>query len=1175
MTFSVPQFAAALLVVAAAWLPSDARAQDWPVSAHDAQRTGYQPQPGAIERPAVAWSVSTGGRLGSEQYTLADVDLDGIEEVLIVAGGRVLAFRPGGSLLWASDLLGLDTIVAVTDFDDRLGRPQVFAGAFLGQLYALDGGSGDVLWRSDETTVPLGKILPLTMPDGMRGIYVADAGCSKAGAGTGRTYTFPTGFSAVPDPIVFDNSAHGYWCGVNDVLADVDGDGALDIVTQSNDRVIVYAPSTGLEVARTEVLARFPFGLAHVDAQDIDSDGRDELALATERPGSRRLSLVEYEAGELVLRWAREVDGTVGAHSFTPELFAQVSDTGRWHVVSSFYEPADGWSTILVSGSSSDGEPELRIAGKMLLGVTSPDGEGGPQTLLLRAAAAPDLPAHGDVESVALADGTPEVRWTSSASRLVFEATPWLARARLARQGTLPGTILFQDTVGDDRPDTLVRLLSDGTEAATHTTAGTVLVSLSSGGATLAMSTTDGRVTVLDDSLSIVNDEDGDGLADVQSANHLASARVATFTDAALLLYRDSGGVPTAYRTQTTGRVPLLAWQASSTAQTPPLFLPDDSGISRVAYHARGPDGRLSLTLLDALTGTPVSSHWLPGSGWSTASGRELLPLRGADGEISQLLSIAANLRSGVQRYDVVTLSTGMSRILDISTPSGHLGTASAFDYDGDGLEDVYMAAGTRVRVADPRTGATLATPPADASPAFVGNLSFFDMVGDGTVELLRAGGLLQVVKLTTTLGRVWGREADRIRDARIALAPTADGPAHIPLANIDNAAITLVSGVDGAVVAQFVLAGGNRYATDEEARADGAEPGRLSAFAAGADVTGLGHASFLVGSTDGHLYAFAADDGALDWSINLRARVGTPLSADIDGDGAADVLVPTSDGLLHGIVQASLSPPTAVFDTDGSFIAASPSEDLDVLGFSDAVGGNWAATPGADRYEYRVLRSDDVVVVPWTDVESTSFVEEGLSLQLGRRYYTAIRAFSDTGLASVEVVSDGFVVADTAPPEVDVLATPDLIILPSESTTIDVTLRDDVGLEQYRVEIRADDVLVRPLADTTTGGTLQRFVFAWDAEAGLATPGEYEVVAVVQDTAGHETTGSASITVCGPDGAGPDRCATPPPPPPDPPPPTPWQARGGCGCSVPSSTGTTPWPLAVLAFGMAFRRRR
>lgn len=81
--------------------------------------------------------------------------------------------------------------------------------------------------------------------------------------------------------------------------------------------------------------------------------------------------------------------------------------------------------------------------------------------------------------------------------------------------------------------------------------------------------------------------------------------------------------------------------------------------------------------------------------------------------------------------------------------------------------------------------------------------------------------------------------------------------------------------------------------------------PGRPTTAPIACDIDGDGEEEFLVAAGD-HLIALAGRDGQprVRWDLDLKTRCGPPVAADVDGDGASEVVLLTADGRVVVVGQ-------------------------------------------------------------------------------------------------------------------------------------------------------------------------------------------------------------------------------------------------------------------------------
>lgn len=1123
-------------------LTNSALAQDWPMWRHDPQRTARQMLPAEMDVPAIRASIPLGGSLGPGQFLVGDANLDGQTEVVLLRGGRVVARHFDGTLVWATEPLGIEWLLSLGDFDGN-GVPEVFGGGFSRGVVAVDGRTGAALWRippAGDMRFSASGVFPIDLGDGVTTLYVADAGTSMSGRGTGRVYRFPGGLAGTPSVTVLDTSAHGYWGGLNQAVGDLDGDTTIEIVTLSHDRVIAYDPASGLPLMSTEPVGPFPYANAVTSTADLDGDGRDEVVVTSDNGGSfatgRRLLLAEWEAGTLALRWSADFEVLGGRHRFPRRPIGDLLAGGPLEVATSRYDPASAqWDVLVFAGDSPSSTPLLTLPDRALVGLADLDGDTVTE-MLVQDATTSVLTTFGRIRALRLAPGSPAPTvselWALDAAQAPFVASSWTGVPEpvwLVGGGLERRMLVLRDATGDGRADSLVAVGASGDATVMRSLgdhAAAVSARQGAGLAAAVLTRTDGSIEALDLDLNLLNDAGlPAGVADLVETNYLAAAPVVCRSSGVPLIATvDSGSHPVVFRGDLLGRSGFLAPLWRSEAIVSPAssltWISAATACDRLAMLVRAPDGALDLVLADPLTGRTMLSvelspaaHVNPIHVPTTLDTTGGIARRIAIGTVDTMTTEVAY--AFVDPTDgSVLLPPGLTR----SPTSGGESPGVAWDRDGDGCNDLHVIQSSPAVVASCADGSILHS----SGPVGYGIFSLVDLDGDGVIDVLQewAGPL----RRTTDFELVWNAGAT----GRTVGAVAPDGLGGMVVGSVarDTSVLDLFTGSDGTRRASVALAGGSAYPDEATARSAGAVPGALGNVVSAHRLVPGSEDAFVVGSTDGFVYALDAATAALSWAVNLRAAVGEPIVADIDGDGAAELVVAAGDGYLHVIATAELPSPAAVYDTDGTFVALAPADDLDEIASSSTLGANWIAVDGADGYEYQLLAEDDLVVLPWTDTgPTTRFVRDDLALQLGRRYRVAVRAYSRGGepLTSAESYSDGFVVVDRDPPLLELAADPIVIWPEGEGgpslTELTGRISDPVGLLRYALRIdRAPGISVRDLGTVEIGGTTCAVAAEWDGRDDSGTVvigGWYQAVLRAEDAAGLVAQAAADVLVC------------------------------------------------------------
>ncbi len=1103
-----------------------------------------------------------------------------------------MAWDVSGGLVWATAPLGLDSILAVTDFDGD-GTHEVFAAASEEGLFVLDAASGRLVWRTPTALeARLGSVIPLDVEgDGRLELYVADAGCRMAGAGAAHVYAFPDGLHGDAELTELDVSDAGYWCGQRQDVGDLDGDGLPEIVALSDEQIIAYSPSSGLPVVASPPLGRVPYGRATTNVVDLDGDGRAEILVMSDNPGllptSKRLLVAELVEGEIRVRFENRANPIGGAHLFPRRATADVIPGGSLEIVHSTFDPDEGtWTTRVIPGHSRDGSPAWEFPMDVIAGHVDLDGNGYPELLLTRADGR-TVGSFATVRAVAFTSaGRPVELFRLEAASVPLEEAPWSRDNTAVRlPGERGGLVVYEDMDADLRAD-LVRLVApDGRSRASRTMgaeAGPVGVHVADGGppAHILVSRTDGRIELLDSSLSLANAGDDVDRAALVELNYQAPRVVVA---RGLLGTVDARQGPIVYDTgeASSDGVPSVAWRGNHLVANRPglTFVPDMPAGLGAAFVDEDRSGEKSVRLVAADTGEEIASGLLPNSANSFLI-HDVFPLGGSSGS-AWLTGAMFDDQSGSLTYFGLDLADGHLRTLPFierEALSAVEALPSGYDMNADGVMDLHVVQARDAKVVDGGSGNVLFT----RSGEIGGSLAIADVNSDGSLDVLHFGRTAAPELLDQSLALLWRADGPRASRTFGAVASTEHG-ARLAVALLDTAVLEIYSGTDGTRVVSSVLAGGRQFSDEAAAHDAGVQPGDLGHPVALADMTGTGEPAFVVGSSDGFLYAVDAAVGTLVWSMNFRAAVGEPAIADVTGDGIVEIIVPTGDGHLYAVGRPELDEPRGVHDTDGSFVARSEADDLDELELGSGVGGNWESVSGATAYEYQLVRQDDLVVVPWTLVESPRFVSSEPGFELGERYRTYVRALSvDDGVlrTSSEVTSDGFEVVDRTPPAVSVTTTPSTIF-PDDPDSVreavaELHATDLAGIRSYRLAVFRGEREIVTLSMADHAGNTLAVEEIWDgrdASAALVTGGEYRIEGTVIDTANNAGSASATVFVCRDgdvapscrlsDDMGEMRRAA-------------WQVAGGCGCSLNAEPAPCSWVCLWLgALWVLYMRRR
>ncbi|MBI3200135.1 MAG: VCBS repeat-containing protein [Myxococcales bacterium] len=949
---------------------------------------------------------------------------DQFAEVVFATGGKLSARTPTGATLWQTPTRGFQGVVGTADLDGD-GKVELLTRT-TNQVVVVDSSNGALAWV--EPATDLGTLSGVRVGDldgdGRLDVLTQECGCCAVNNGaSGYVYSFSGGLSApkkiytLPSIVCGNsNSTTLFTAASGGVRLLYASSGALDVVDVAAGKSLATAP--GLSP---------PTHLSRCVPRDVDGAAGEELVCF--------LSTADYSAGtghkamlvrfdevlqKLELSWSVDVGKldarvTVGANPV-----ADLDGDGAFEVVVSG-EAADGSPSTYVLDAKS-GQSLSTLAGERVVGAA----ELGPASAFdIVTTSNNSLSGYSFTRTP-----TPKLtqRWTLLGRRSLTQID-----FDLARRSSIAERLVTADLDGDSQLELATSNL-DQTELAVYRVSGAQPMKAAShtvaGGAALlrawsmppldkpypqlAIARTDGRFTALDAALVPTGDE-------IEFGGYYASGgwRQLEFVPVAATLENDpaqsivvpdSRGATVRLDTKDAGLAdkPTPAWSKSntlaptiaSTAQGPiiacralvePVTDPPNHEI-----RALSPAGSILWTKaierspLNDIVVAKVDADEVP----------DFIVQWGAPAD-TVLHTRALSGKDGASLWNGPDLNPGPTRL-----PAG----LAAVDWDGNGRDDVVFQHYV-TQVLRGSDGTVLASGGPGAA-YFMPLLA--DLTGDGKKDVIYQGGFLE--------SQAWGHDlstmlwstnpADRpFPYGAIAICPggatvLTEAAAAVP-GQLRN---TVASGTVAGTSKTVFLAGGQLFATGAAAASGAPFVGALGSTVVHQNLTGAGHPSAVVGSTDGWLYLVDVCAGKLDYAIDFGWPVGAAVLADTDGDGNDDIIVSVADGYLYDLRQPAIDGPTFVWDTDP--VHGITDADVDDVETVTTLSGKWGAVSGATSYQVAVVdQGTGDRISEWKDVgAATAATVAELQLADGDRYRIAVRAMKGQK-RSPDVLSDSVAV--------------------------------------------------------------------------------------------------------------------------------------------------------------------
>ncbi|MCX7957919.1 MAG: VCBS repeat-containing protein, partial [Deltaproteobacteria bacterium] len=1147
----------------------------WNMFRSDVSRTAMVTGSAEIDIPSVKWKYYAGGSLSSRQLLVDDINNDGILEYVLISGGKVLAKLQNDILIWDTPYLAAQSLIDIRDIDND-AKKDIISVNSQGRIIILAAFDGSIRWINPETDFNwIGAILIKDINgDGFDDIYAADRACGsatrepKALYGTGIAYSFRKGFNNVEKIFTLEHQTRDYYCGNNNLIADVDGDQIFEIIAPGDQYLYVYSAEDGRLKYVSPVLGAFPWGSPNILTKDVDNDGAEEIFLYSSSNyarGSKRITALKIMDGFLTPIWQispPEASFQRDSLALAPEPLMDFDSNGEYEFITSLYDSNTGrWKSYILDASfictnitkwdrfTNCFKSRVEVNDFRFYGSTDIYGNGKRQLLFYDFTANRyglyELEKNNDEYVLTVKSIFPQ----GISSAIYYDIFSGASLNYADR--------LFTFDFGDDGKTDIIMRFGNNIEA--YDVSGSYasregfiegLVNTSynfyrpvvyGSKRYLVVHFNNGTVFVYDSQFRPVNDVDYDGIPDLKGGGYIADMLISDL---------EKDGRPEIFTTRSSGVISVLDGTTTDLVNPPRIFWSRNSGLPTIGDMNN--DGKFDMIFGEFEGNNLVINVF--NQNLQKIYSANIAPRTETDGfyrdiifgnangdNLPDLYYVYTDPYNNLAKYGIVVWD-GVSQTAQKLWASEYglpyqgdgQGYRTVADCNGDNFEDYVINPYRQLRVLNATNGSLLFQN--NNANVYAGIISYFGGL------LINHGGhtganYSSPSAYNFTLQKVWESPVKTEYNGKYgSMTMVKSGDSVFMQTAVDSSHVYLYKISDGTFLGERVLGCGKIYEKEEDALKDNCTLGELTSSVAVRDIDKTGRAAFIVGSKDGFIYAIDAENLSLLFMMNFRYPIGNIIAGDLDGDKNVEILISCGDGYIYAIDRAELKPTSYVYENDGYFTASfnngsdrCPSdkdEDIDCQEYTSTLGANWEKVDGATGYEYAIISQNGTYITYWTDNGSrNSAVTKDLRLVFDFMYYFLVRPYKiEKGIkiTGPETISDGVKIIDITPPEVKIVlsnnpVTPDGDGL-YDYTDILLTFYDKTYITQYQMQIldKSGNVLFDTNPNFISVQSLSKNI-RYDAMfGGKRLPGgEYTVRAIATDIGEHLSKDEKILIIC------------------------------------------------------------
>ena len=400
-------------------------ADDWPMWRLDRHNTGVSNIIGPFVEPSIRWKFFLGG--SANQSVVFDINSDGNNENIVLAGGKILVFNSDGSLLWQTSPSAITKIEGIYDFDND-GNFEVLASTSSPPtLLIYSGSTGNIAWKHVFVEPAQGV--------GSYGIVVDDLDNSSDGkleifcwpsiSPHGFAFSFSSGIALGKEiwRAYASEPGDGYIAPV--ASADIDADGETEVIIATLGSIYIYNGSTG----KTETRFAFKGGSSgrnygKLNIVNIDEDELLEVVMLADNL-DEHISVIDNSEAGFKLQWNKYYEYSYPEDNkelrFTLNSISDFDQDGKTEIAGSFYNDTGDESWHMMVFDALTGNVELDKPGYYYWGSEDVDGDGVMELIVGQESSR--RPTNGNLEALE-GDNSYSAKWSVSDYSIVMNPSP-------------------------------------------------------------------------------------------------------------------------------------------------------------------------------------------------------------------------------------------------------------------------------------------------------------------------------------------------------------------------------------------------------------------------------------------------------------------------------------------------------------------------------------------------------------------------------------------------------------------------------------------------------------------------------------------------------------------------------------------------------------------------------